>query len=242
MRQQLANKRTLQTQDAIIYALAYQASLRDVETGRHIERTSAYVEVLARELSKSPRYGQYLSEQYISDIIKAAPLHDVGKVGVPDAILCKPENLTESERMMMQQHAEIGERLLKEADKKVPFQSFLKIAIQLSAAHHERWDGTGYPRGLAGQDIPISARIMAVADVYDALRTERPYKKAFDHETSAKIIMSDKGKLFDPDIVDAFMVREKDFLSISLRLADASLQISQDRFASLPAGLEQQPG
>ncbi len=241
-RQELANERIRLTQDAIIYALAYQASLRDVETGRHIDRTSAYVEILARQLQKSPVYAHYLTEDYISDIVKAAPLHDVGKVGVPDAILCKPGRLSEIERNAMQQHSEIGERLLREAERKIPFQSFLKIAIQLAGSHHERWDGAGYPRGLCGHDIPLSARIMAVADVYDALRTERPYKKAFDHETSTKIILSDRGKLFDPDIVEAFMLREKDFLGISLRLSDESVQVPERGFSVSSASLEQQAG
>ncbi len=200
----IINERLSITQDVTIFALAYQAELRDEETGKHLERTSRYVELLARELSKLPNYREYLTKSYIDDLVKAAPLHDIGKVGVPDSILRKPGKLDKKEFNIMKRHCEYGSKILEVANKRLGFQSFLKIAIQIVRYHHEKWDGQGYPYGLKGEDIPLSARIMALSDVYDALRSERYYKKGISHEKAVEIILSEKGKHFDPDIVDAF--------------------------------------
>ena len=154
------------------------------------------------------------------DLVKSAPLHDIGKVGIADSILLKPGTLTPEERQEIQRHCEMGARVLRIAEKKLKFQSFLTIAIQLTLYHHEKWDGTGYPNGLAGEAIPLSGRIMALADNYDALRTTRPYKSAFSHEQSRGIIQENRGTHFDPALVDAFLRREADFRRISEELSD----------------------
>lgn len=206
------------TVDAIIYALAYLAEIRDVETGRHLERTGLYVGIIARELLRSSPYSKYLSRHYITDLMKSSPLHDVGKVGVSDAILHKPGKLTPEEFSEMQKHSDYGAKILIEADKKLGFQSLLTMAIQIAQSHHERWDGKGYPRGISGENIPLSSRIMALADVYDALRSKRCYKEAYTHAESIKIILDGKGTQFDPCVVNAFLSGEKEFEKISLEL------------------------
>ncbi|MEW6261876.1 MAG: HD domain-containing phosphohydrolase [Thermodesulfobacteriota bacterium] len=212
--------RLIETQDVTIYALAYQAGLRDLETGRHLDRTAKYVELIARELKKSRPYRKYLSEDYIRDLVRAAPLHDIGKVGVPDSILLKPGRLTPEETLIMRRHVEYGAKVLQQAQDKLPFQSFLSLGQQIALFHHEKWDGGGYPQGLKQEEIPLSARIMALADVYDALRSKRPYKEPFDHDRCREIIASEKGRHFDPAVVEAFLVLEKEFERISIEWAD----------------------
>ncbi len=209
-----------QTQDVTIFALAYQAELRDNETGKHLERTAEYVRILATELRKNPRYTHYLTQKYIDDLVKSTPLHDIGKVGIPDHILRKPGRLTEEEYAHMKLHCELGVQVISRATEHLPFQSFLDIASQLAGSHHERWDGNGYPKGLSGTDIPLSGRIMAVADVYDALRSKRVYKESFPHEKCVEIIRAESGKHFDPDIVGTFLKNDARFKEISERMAD----------------------
>jgi HD-GYP domain-containing protein (c-di-GMP phosphodiesterase class II) len=220
-KQKTINEHLRQTQDVTIFALGYQAELRDLETGKHIERTSAYVEILANELKRHGKYRSYLTEDYISDLIRSAPLHDIGKVAIPDSILLKPGKLTEEEYLVIQSHPVHGGDILEKAEKRLSFPSFFKIAIQMSKSHHEKWDGTGYPLKLLGESIPLSARIMALADVYDALSTARPYKKAFSHETCISIIQEERGKSFDPELVDIFLLKENEFEEVSKRLKDA---------------------
>ncbi|MFA4915697.1 MAG: HD domain-containing phosphohydrolase [Syntrophales bacterium] len=214
------NKQLLQTQDVTIFALAYQAELRDQETGRHIERTSQYAKLLAEELCSLPKYKGYLTPQYISDLIKSAPLHDIGKVGIPDSILKKPGKLTPEEFEIIKNHCEYGTKVLIIADNKLTFQSFLKIAIQMAHSHHEKWNGKGYPRGLKNDKIPLSGRIMALIDVYDALRSERCYKKGLPHDETCKIILEERGEHFDPNIVDAFLNIASNFDEIFNSMAD----------------------
>ncbi len=209
------NQQLEQTEATTIFALAYQAELRDLETGQHIERTSKYVKLLVDKLSEHPEYCDYLTPQYRQDLVKAAPLHDIGKVGVPDAILKKKGRLTDDEFTIMKKHCEYGARVLKIADEKLGFESFLKLAIQIVLTHHEKWDGSGYPRGLKGEDIPLSGRIMAIADVYDALRSKRCYKDSYSHEKACEILRQEKGKHFDPLLIDVFFKCEKEFEAIS---------------------------
>jgi response regulator RpfG family c-di-GMP phosphodiesterase len=215
----VANRQLLKTEGVTILALAYQAELRDLETGRHLERTAHYVRLIAEELTKIPKYRTYLTPVYITDLTKSAPLHDIGKVAIPDSILKKPGKLTPDEFEIIKKHCEYGTKVLKMADEKLDFRSFLKIAIQIVSTHHERWDGSGYPFGLKGESIPLSGRIMALADVYDALRSDRCYKKACSHEETTRIISLEKGEHFDPEIVDAFNGIEKKFSEISSVLA-----------------------
>lgn len=209
-----------QTKEVTLFSLATLAEARDSETGKHLERTASYVKIMVEELQKLPQYHSYITEQYIIDLTTSAPLHDIGKVGVSDLILRKPGKLTKEEFRMMQKHCEIGASTLKEAELKLDFRSFLTIAIQIVNYHHEKWDGSGYPMGLDHENIPISARIMALADVYDALRSERYYKKAFSHKKTIDIIMQEKGKHFDPELVDIFMANEKKFDIVSRNLLD----------------------
>lgn len=209
------NKQLLQTENVTIFALAYQAEVRDLHTGKHLDRTSMYVKILAEELRKVPKYSNQLTDEYIADVVKSAPLHDIGKVGVPDSILQKPGKLNGEEFEVIKKHCEHGAYILKTAEKKLDFDSFLQIAVKLVTSHHERWDGKGYPHGLTEEEIPLCARIMSLADVYDALRSERCYKRAKSHKESCDIIKSERGKAFDPDIVDTFIKHEEKFLKVS---------------------------
>jgi response regulator RpfG family c-di-GMP phosphodiesterase len=219
-RQRRTNAELHETQNVTIFALAYQAELRDRQTGRHLERTAAYVRVLAEQLARSPAYRAYLTPGYIEDLVKAAPLHDIGKVGISDAILLKPGKLTPQEMDEIRKHCDYGARVLRRAEEKLKFQSFLSIAIQLTLYHHEKWDGTGYPHGLKGEAIPLSGRIMALADNYDALRTLRPYKDPIPHDECRSMIAALAGIHFDPALVAAFQAREPEFRRVSENLAD----------------------
>jgi response regulator RpfG family c-di-GMP phosphodiesterase len=217
---EMKNIQLEQTENVTIYALAYQAEMRDLETGYHLEKTAGYTAIIADELSKLPKYSSYLTQDYIIDLVKASPLHDIGKVGVPDSILKKPDKLTDEEFTIMKKHSEYGAEILRRAEEKLKFKNFLSLAIDLVEYHHEKWDGTGYPSGLKGEEIPLSARIMAIADVYDAIRSKRCYKKGYSHEITADIIKRERGFHFDPDVVDAFINTEDQFKKISMELGD----------------------
>jgi len=219
----------ISTREGVIYALAYQAGLRDFETGRHLDRTAQFVAALTRELRKNPGLKTYINEQYIQDIFHAAPLHDIGKVGIPDSILLKEGPLSSEEWVTMKKHCEYGAEVLRKASERLPFKSFLDISINLAASHHERWDGGGYPAGLSGDAIPLSGRIMAVADVYDALRSRRPYKEPFDHEKAVSIIKEGRGTQFDPKVVDAFLQLEEKFIKISIECADEQSDLEKEK-------------
>lgn len=201
-----------ETEEALLASLTTLASKRDNETGNHIVRTSNYVKIIALRLRASGYYPEFLSDAQIKDFYRAAPLHDIGKVGIPDAILNKPGKLNAEEWEVMKTHASIGESILvtvKERFSDLP--NFLQHAIEIAGGHHERWDGTGYPKGLSGGAIPLSARIMAVADVYDALVSRRIYKEPWTHEEACAEIMRLSGLQFDPKVVEA-LVCEKDVL------------------------------
>ncbi len=210
-------------QDVSIRALAKLAEVRDNETGNHILRTQAYVRILAEELAKHPDHGKVLTAENVNLYSKASPLHDIGKVGIPDHILHKPGKHTPEEWAVMKTHAEIGANAIWEAIQNEPDQdglSFLHVAMEIAAHHHEKWDGSGYPKGLAGTDIPFAARIMALADVMDALLSKRIYKPPFTFEQATAIILEGKASHFDPDVVDAFSRRLDDFAAIATRFQD----------------------
>jgi len=223
--QNKAYKQLAQIEKTTIFALAYQAELRDKSTGQHLKRVSLYVKLLAKGLSHEPQYKTYITDSYLEDLVKSAPLHDIGKVSVPDNILWKPGSLTQEEFEVIKKHCESGALIIKKAEEQLPFRSFLRVAISLVLSHHEKWNGTGYPQGLKGEEIPLAARIMALADVYDALRSERCYKKAFPHEKSCEIIKADSGSHFDPKIVEVFLKYEHEFLRISEKIADSQDQV-----------------
>lgn len=208
------------TQDVAIYCMASLAETRDNETGGHIRRTQNYVKTLAHHLHQQSIYSDQIDEAFIDLLFKSAPLHDIGKVGVPDAILLKPGKLNAEEWEEMKKHAEYGRDAMDNAEKEYGTSSFLSIAKDIAYSHHERWDGNGYPQGLSGDAIPLSARIMAVADCYDALISRRVYKPPMSHERAVQIILEGRGNHFDPLIVDAFSVLQGDFLKIAKQYQD----------------------
>jgi putative two-component system response regulator len=210
------------TQQVAIRALAHLAELRDPETGNHILRTSAYVRQLALGLRRHPRFAAALSERTIDLLARSAPLHDIGKVGIPDHILLKPGKLTPDEWAVMQTHSKLGSDAIEQAERdiKVPL-DFLIMAKEIAHWHHEKWDGSGYPDRLAGDAIPISARLMALADVFDALISVRVYKPPMPYAEARAIIAAGRGKHFDPDITDAFLAGFDDFVAIAERHREA---------------------
>jgi putative two-component system response regulator len=211
------------TQRVSIRALAHLAEIRDPETGNHILRTQGYVQQLALALRQHPRFADTLTPRYIDTLSRSAPLHDIGKVGIPDHILLKPGALTPPEWEIMKTHARLGSEAIDRAEKDIstPLE-FLSVAKEIAHWHHEKWDGSGYPDGLAGDAIPISARLMAVADVFDALISVRVYKVAKTYAQARDIIASGRGQHFDPDMVDAFLAGFDDFVSIARRYSDGS--------------------
>lgn len=214
-----------QLHDASMMVMISLVEFRDENTGWHIRRTQIFVEVLARHLSNNPEYGTMLDEEYIQSLKKSAPLHDIGKIAIPDAILLKPGKLDDDEIAIMKTHAIKGEEMLKRAQRYMKITpEFLTTAVEIAGGHHEKWDGTGYPRGLKGNEIPFPARLMAVADVYDALTTVRSYKKAFSHEQAYKMIVNSSGTHFDPIIIEAFIATEKEFSSIAVEYQDRFIE------------------
>jgi response regulator RpfG family c-di-GMP phosphodiesterase len=197
--------------------------VRDNETGNHILRTKQYVETLARRLRATNQYVDELSEDAIRDITQAAPLHDIGKVGIPDAILKKDGALDEDEWTIMKTHAALGEQVLQATMiKDIKHTSVLRAAMQIAGGHHENWDGSGYPRGLKGLNIPLAARIMSLADTYDALISERVYKNAWTHDEACAEICRLKGIRFDPAVVEAFLMDQDRFIHIANTYKDAA--------------------
>lgn len=213
-------KEISESQMATIGALARLAESRDDDTGKHINRTQTFCKMLAERLLVDGKYVDEIDQSFIDNIYHAAVLHDIGKVAIPDKILLKPARLTPEEFEIMKTHAALGAETLRTVYLQYPKNAFLSIGILLTLSHHEKWDGSGYPDGLAGEDIPLSARIMAVGDVYDALRSKRPYKEPFSHEKSCSIIMEGTGKHFDPTIIAAFSAIEADFNETFTALSD----------------------
>lgn len=209
-------------QDVSIRALAHLAEIRDPETGNHLRRTQAYINVLTQHLREHPRFADFLTEQNIQAMVKSAPLHDIGKVGIPDHILLKPGKLTPEEWEIMKTHSRLGRDAIEQAERDTdqPVE-FLRMAKDIAHYHHEKWDGSGYPSGLAGEAIPISARLMALADVFDALIARRAYKAPFPFQKAATIICEGRDNHFDPAIVDAFQAEMDKFEAISVRHADS---------------------
>ncbi len=207
--------------DTTVVALASLAETRDNETGNHIRRTQNFVRALALQLKNHPRFSQFLTDENINLLFKIAPLHDIGKVGIPDSILHKPGKLTEEEFEIMKTHAALAGNAIASAARGLAISSpFLDMACQIAMSHHEKWDGSGYPEGLSGDDIPIPARLMALADVYDALSCRRVYKSAMLHDEVTEIIFEGRGKHFDPDVVDAFLEIKREFLEIAEKYRD----------------------
>jgi response regulator RpfG family c-di-GMP phosphodiesterase len=223
-----AHETTTRTNDAIMKALIGLAGARDNETGAHLQRTQRYVEILCSQLAEHPDYAATLTPSAIADIVSAAPLHDIGKVAVPDAILRKPGRLTREEYEVMKTHVSHGLVVISKVIADVGTTPYLVTARDVIAGHHEHWNGAGYPVGLKGADIPLAGRVMALADVYDALRSERIYKAAMTHEEARQILIDGAGTQFDPLVVAAFLVIEPQFQRIAMNFADPM----QDRAAA----------
>ena len=205
-------KEISESQMATIFALAKLAEFRDDDTGKHINRTQFLCRLIAEKLSIHYKYKNRISTGFIENLEKASPLHDIGKVGIKDAILLKPGKLTPAEFEEIKQHTTIGANKLREVFQNYPNNKFIEIGIEIAQSHHEKWDGGGYPDGLIGEDIPLSARIMALADVYDALRSKRVYKDAYSPKKACEIIIDERGKHFDPLVVDVFLEFEQEFI------------------------------
>jgi putative two-component system response regulator len=215
-------------QNVTILALASLAETRDFETGNHLKRTQQYVRALSERLHAHPRFSGYLSPERIDSLVKCVPLHDIGKVGIPDRILLKPGRFEPDEFEIMKTHPALGRDAIASAQAAVEDDSeFFEIAKQIVYSHHEKWDGSGYPQGLSGDAIPIPARLMALADVYDALISRRVYKSGMPHAQAVHMIVDGRGKHFDPDVVDAFVELGEEFQSMATRFADTDLDMQQ---------------
>jgi putative two-component system response regulator len=224
---------SLESREMTIFGLAKLAESRDPDTGVHLERMREYCRALATELAKREEFACEMGGDYVHLIYLTSPLHDIGKVGIPDSVLLKPGKLTEAEFAVMKTHTEIGARTLGDLVDANPGAKYLRMARDIAWTHHERFDGTGYPRGLAGRDIPLCGRIVAVADVYDALTTRRVYKPAFTHEKAKAIIVEGSGTHFDPNVVEAFLAVEDEIVRIKRRLDGAVAQAPEADAASL---------
>jgi len=213
-------------QDVTIVAMASLAETRDNETGNHIRRTQNYVRVLAKQMQTHPRFRDVLTDETIELLYKSAPLHDIGKVGIPDRILLKPGKLTPEEFEIMKTHTTLGRDAILAAEARLDVSnSFLSLAREIAYSHQEKWDGSGYPEGLSGDDIPVSARLMAVADVYDALISRRVYKAPLSHDDAVAVIVEGSGAHFDPDLVTGFVELESEFRAIAQQFSDSDAEI-----------------
>jgi putative two-component system response regulator len=204
----------LETRGMTVFAMAKLAESRDPAMGAHLERVRSYCHVLARRLRSNPKFRDVANDEYVQLIYETSPLHDIGKVAIPDAILLKAGRLTSAEFELMKTHTLRGAETLDAALQEFPNADFLRMAREITLSHHEKYNGTGYPRGLAGDQIPLCGRIIALADVYDALTSQRVYKNACSHDVAKTMILEERGKHFDPDVVDAFLVEEQEFVAI----------------------------
>ena len=216
VRQQV--KETGDAQRSVIFAMSKLVESRDQETGAHLERIREYCKLLVRKLATHQKFASQINEKFIEDLYASSPLHDIGKVGMPDRILLKPGKLTSEERKIMNSHTLIGAETLRAVDENHPGNSFIKMGIEITESHHEKWDGSGYPYGLKADKIPLSSRILSLADFYDALTTDRPYRKALEHSVVRDMIISEANKHFDPYIVDVFIEIENEFIHTNLSI------------------------
>lgn len=223
IRQSKLHADVVRLRDAIIFGLAKLAESRDTDTGHHLERIAAYSTRLAQVLRRIPEFADRVTAPFVQDIGVSSALHDIGKVAVEDAILLKPGALTNEERERMQIHAAVGAQCIEQIGRRLGDANFLELAHEIALHHHERWDGTGYPSGLREAEIPLAARIVAIADVYDALSARRVYKAAFSHDKCVQIIREEAGRHFDPKLVEVFLSIEGDFLRIRQRYSESDV-------------------
>jgi Response regulator containing a CheY-like receiver domain and an HD-GYP domain len=217
----LRTKEVTALQEVTIMAMSSLAEIRDNETGHHLQRTKLYAGELCQSLARMPKYKEILDKSTIQKIVNAVPLHDIGKVGIPDSILLKPAKLTTEEFEIMKTHTVLGKEAIEKAEKMLDYpDGFLSIPKEIVYCHHEKWDGSGYPQGLSKESIPLSARIVALVDVYDALRSKRIYKPSYTHDEVLDIIGAERGKHFAEDIVDAFLEVHNKFYDISTKFSE----------------------
>lgn len=208
--------------------MASLAETRDNETGNHIRRTRTYVKILALKLQNHPKFKDFLTDEMIDTLFKSAPLHDIGKIGIPDYILLKKGKLTPEEFEIMKTHTTLGKEAIENAENQLGYEvSFLKIAKEIAYSHQEKYDGSGYPLGLKADEIPISARLMSVADIYDALISKRVYKEKMEHEKAIEIMKEGRGKHFDPDILDAFLELVNEFEKVAKSFIDVHEKVEE---------------
>jgi len=242
IRNQIRLKERNEARDATILALANLAEHRDPETGAHLERVQIYCRVLSEALAQTPKYASVIDHHFIDTIVRSSPLHDIGKVGIPDHILQKPGPLTPEAFEVMKEHSKIGGDTIRALVNKGRRQAFLQMGMDIAYYHHEKFNGSGYPHGISGKEIPLPARILAVADAYDALTSRRVYKPAMPHEKAVMIIREDSGSHFDPDVVAAFLSNEKAFRRLSVQLGDVqSESAKEDDGKNRSAGVERVP-
>ena len=212
---------------ATILGLAKLAEYRDEGTGTHLERIREYAKLIAEALANNPKYAGHITPEYVDDIYQSSILHDIGKVGIPDAVLLKPAKLTDEEFNVIKRHTTLGGDAIQAIEAKIEGRSFLALGKEIAYNHHEKWDGSGYPRGLGGEAIPLAARIIALADVYDALTTKRFYKEAYSNKRSRQIIVDLKGSHFDPEMVDVFLDLEDEFNRIRRQNMEDEAELMQ---------------
>ena len=224
---QMRTREIAALQEVTVQVVTSLAETRDQETGKHIRRTQLYVKALAEKLQSHPRFADSLGASEIDAIYKSAPLHDIGKVGIPDRILLKPGKLTAEEFEIMKTHTTLGYEAIVHTEQELGVNvGFLRYAKEIALSHQEKWDGSGYPQGLSGDAIPVSARLMAIADVYDALISRRVYKEPYPHDRAIAILKEGRGSHFDPDVLDAFLAVETEVLGIALKYADSEEDIA----------------
>lgn len=211
--------------DAVVYAVAKVAESRDLEAGQHLERIRAYVQILAEELRGEPAFGQVIDDGFLADLYRASPLHDIGKVCIRDSVLLTRERLVPEEYELMKRHTTLGAQILEQTMAHLKDAQFLEVAALIARCHHERVDGSGYPDGLSGAAIPLAARIVAVADVYDALVSERPYRESHTPEQARELIEAESGRQFDSRVVGAFLRRFDDFVAVQTRYPSRYVQV-----------------
>ncbi len=210
------------TRDAALLTLAKLAESRDSDTGMHLERMAEYSRILAEGLRDDGPYSDRVDDEFVEWLYKSSPLHDIGKVGIPDAILCKPGPLTDEEFAVMREHTTIGGNTLRTVLEEYRGQTFLTMAMEIAYSHHERWDGGGYPLGFSGADIPLAARIVTLADAYDAITSRRPYKEPYSHQEAVRRITVDRELHFDPVLVDVFVDCQYEFTGVQEQLEAAA--------------------
>ncbi|MBE0449930.1 MAG: response regulator [Clostridia bacterium] len=236
-------KELMLTQQAAIMSFASLAEYRDLDTGGHIKRIKEYVHTIAKELMKNPKYQNMINKKYIDLLVQSSPLHDIGKVGVPDAILKKGGKLNSDEFEIMKKHTTFGKNAIESVERDLGELAFLHLAKEMAYTHHERWDGLGYPRGIKGSEIPLSGRIITVADVYDGMVSRRIYKPPYTHQVAVEMILKGKSMQFDPDVVDAFVVCLEEIRHIAIEQADSDeeREVLMNEYSDLHAHSQEIP-